>query len=31
MIWKRAQICNDLSQYFGNADHAEEYLSAPVD
>lgn len=26
-----AQVCNDLNQYFGNASHAEEYLSAPVD
>lgn len=26
-----AQVCNDLNQYFDNAGHAEEYLSAPVD
>lgn len=26
-----AGVCNDLNQYFGNAGHAEEYVSAAVD
>lgn len=26
-----AGVCNDLNQYFGNAGHAEEYISASVD
>lgn len=26
-----AGVCNDLNQYFRNAGHAEEYLSAAVD